>query len=246
MKQIKVAIFSCWNIASPFPKLFCAQLHVVDCTEKIWTDLALSLFCCRQCIWIPCLVLLVCAFLWWAPFKVRASSRSTCGPVLSPRVTFALYMAHYRSQALPSLVSTCWSYAGFEPPSKALSVVHRLHSPLCSHLRPCPTLPARAASSSARQGSHSAHQGGTCCSVEFGVPSVPTGNAWEKDVFQPLCTAWETRAQRNGLTSGQTGAQEVSLDLNPTRDSAAPGTSFCFTVPLAIWMPFSSPSALSL
>lgn len=74
-----MAILSCWNIASPFPKLFCAQLHVADCTEKIWTDLALSLFCCRQCIWIPCLVLLVCAFLWWAPFKVRASSRSTCG-----------------------------------------------------------------------------------------------------------------------------------------------------------------------
>lgn len=207
IKQIKVEIFSCWNIASPFPKLFCAHLHVPDCIEKIWIDLALSLFCCCQgifnhsssiislCIFsckshsksrLPCaLCLRVGRFPPQPPLRLS----SLCAwrihrPV--PAFCGQQVLVLFRLVGLP-LKSLIWlsGYICLSAPTSAVVL----------HL----DLPFSPPFLSGRTYLQSASRAGIRRPEEFSVRLVTAGNAWEKGIFQPLCSNWETGTRERDL-----------------------------------------------
>lgn len=146
IRHTKVEIFSCWNIVSPFPKLFCAHLHVPDCIEKIRIDLALSLFCCCQGIFnhlssIISLCIFSCKPHWksrfpralclWAgqlPPQPPLRLSSLCAWYIHRSVTA------FCAQQVLVLTQACGSS------SEVTDLAFRLYLPFCSHLccRPTP------------------------------------------------------------------------------------------------------------
>ena len=204
LKQIKAEIFSCWNIASPFPKLFCAHLRVPDCIEKIWLDLALSLFCCCQGIFNHLSsIISLCIF----SCKPYSKPRLPCVPCVwvgqfppqPPLRLSSLCAWHiYRSQPLPSVVRRSWSvlfrFVGLPLKSPIwLSGYTCLSAPASAvvlHLG-LPFSPPFWSGSASQECIHSCE--------EFIVLLVTAGNAWEKGIFQTLFSNWETGAQEIDL-----------------------------------------------
>lgn len=211
IKQIKVKIFSCWNIASPFPKLFCAHLHVPDCIEKIWIDLTLSLFCCCQGIFNHLSsIISLCIF----SCKPHSKSRLPCAPCVwvgqfpprPPLRLSSLCVWHiHRSQSLPSVVCRSWSFlfrlvglplkwlplkllwlSGYTCLSASTSAVV-LH--LGQSFSP-PLLSGRTSK---------VHLRSVYTVLEFVVWLVTAGNAQEKGIFQLLFSNRETGAQETDL-----------------------------------------------
>lgn len=214
-----MVIFSSWNIASPFPKLFCAHLCVPDCIEKIWIDLTLSLFCCCQGVFNHLSsVTNLCIFSYkhnlkkgflvlhvgMGPFPSQPSSGHPHPAQAPPHIS--------PCWPVTSVVSSSWTNSG----SWRLLWSHRfgfqamltpLHPPLL-----CPTL------NSALFSCFSIRKDLQNASQEFWRVQCPVGQCSETKGY---CKAW-LAAGKLGLT----GTWKVNSDLNPTWDTTVPGMSF--------------------